>query len=129
MAKPCGRAIPINVASCAKWSRSPECSKGFDAWITGIRREQSPTRANAKLIEWDQKFQLVKVNPLVEVDVGGCLDLHSVYEVPYNELHDRNYPEYRLHPLHEPGDARRRLRAPGGGKTLPKLSAGLHKAS
>ena len=37
---------------------------GFDAWITGIRREQSPTRANAKLIEWDDKFQLVKVNPL-----------------------------------------------------------------
>ena len=32
--------------------------KGFDAWITGIRRDQSPTRANAKLIEWDQKFQI-----------------------------------------------------------------------
>ena len=38
---------------------------GYDAWITGVRREQAPTRANAKPIEWDQTFQLVKVNPLV----------------------------------------------------------------
>src|SRR6185436_18288053 len=63
----------------ALWTRQPDqcCElrkvepitrvlKGFDAWITGIRRDQSPTRANAKLIEWDQKFQLAKVNPLAK---------------------------------------------------------------
>ena len=74
----------------ALWTRQPDqcCElrkvepltrvlKGFDAWITGIRRDQSPTRANAKLIEWDQKFQLVENQSTREVDVGGCLDLHS----------------------------------------------------
>ena len=50
--------------------------KNFDAWITGIRRDQAPTRANAGLIEWDDKFELVKVNPLGALDIGGCLDLH-----------------------------------------------------
>src|SRR5690606_15369310 len=38
---------------------------GFDAWITAIRRDQTPDRANARVFEWDRKFGLVKVNPLV----------------------------------------------------------------
>ena len=38
-------------------------SRRYTAWITGIRRDQAPTRANAGLIEWDKKFNLVKVNP------------------------------------------------------------------
>ena len=41
----------------------------YSAWITGIRRDQSPTRANAGLIEWDPKFGLVKFNPL---DISRC---------------------------------------------------------
>src|SRR4029079_5709105 len=89
----------------ALWTRHPDqcCElrkveplirvlKGFDAWITGIRRDQSPTRANAKLIEWDQKFQLVKVNPLAKWTWEDVWTLIRVHEVPYNELHNRNYP-------------------------------------
>ena len=66
--------------------------KGFDAWITGIRRDQAPTRANAKMIEWDGKFNLVKINPLAKWTWADVWTYIKVYEVPYNELHDRNYP-------------------------------------
>lgn len=62
------------------------------AWITGIRREQSITRANAELIEWDSKFDLVKLNPLVfwtEKQVWSYIQEH---DLPYNPLHDQNYP-------------------------------------
>jgi phosphoadenosine phosphosulfate reductase len=66
--------------------------KGYDAWITGIRREQSPTRADAKLIEWDNTFGLAKINPLANWTWADVWTYIKVYEVPYNELHDRHYP-------------------------------------
>ncbi|WP_455389802.1 phosphoadenylyl-sulfate reductase [Petrachloros mirabilis] len=102
--------------------------KGFDAWITGIRRDQSPTRAHAKLIEWDGKFQLVKVNPLVKWTWADVWTYIKVYEVPYNELHDRNYPSigctHCTKPV-MPGEDPRSGRWQGKAKT----ECGLHKAS
>ena len=102
--------------------------KGFDAWITGIRRDQSPTRANAKLIEWDQKFQLVKVNPLAKWTWEDVWTYIRVYEVPYNELHNRNYPSigctYCTSPVMPGEDSRA-----GRWKNFSKTECGLHKAS
>ncbi|MFP3389396.1 phosphoadenylyl-sulfate reductase [Brevibacillus sp. SIMBA_040] len=65
---------------------------GYQAWITGIRREQSPTRANAKKVEWDEKFNLVKFNPLVDWTDGQVWEYIHANDVPYNPLHDNNYP-------------------------------------
>jgi phosphoadenosine phosphosulfate reductase len=62
------------------------------AWITGIRREQSPTRANARKLEWDDKFGLVKLNPLADWTGGQVWAYIRSHRVPYNPLHDRNYP-------------------------------------
>ena len=102
--------------------------KGFDAWVTGIRREQAPTRANAKLIEWDSKFELVKVNPLAKWTWAEVWTYIKVYEVPYNELHDRHYPSigctYCTKPV-MPGEDPRSGRWRGREKT----ECGLHKAS
>jgi phosphoadenosine phosphosulfate reductase len=102
--------------------------KGFDAWITGIRRDQAPTRAHAKLIEWDAKFQLVKVNPLAKWTWADVWTYIKVYEVPYNELHDRNYPSigctHCTKPV-MPGEDPRSGRWQGREKT----ECGLHKAS
>jgi len=102
--------------------------KGFDAWITGIRRDQAPTRAHAKLIEWDAKFQLVKINPLAKwtwTDVWTYIHIH---EVPYNALHDRNYPSigctHCTKPV-MPGEDPRSGRWQGSAKN----ECGLHKAS
>jgi phosphoadenosine phosphosulfate reductase len=102
--------------------------EGHDAWITGIRREQGPTRANAMPIEWDQTFQLVKVNPLVRWTWSDVWTYIKVYEVPYNPLHDQNYPSigctHCTKPI-MPGDDLRSGRWQGRDKT----ECGLHKAS
>ncbi len=71
---------------------------GFDAWITAIRRDQTPERAHAQVVERDRKFGLMKINPLVawtHDDVWGHLYAH---DVPYNALHDRGYPSIGCHP-------------------------------
>ena len=64
----------------------------FQAWISGIRRDQAPTRANAALVEWDKIFNLVKLNPLARWTSGEVWSYIRVNGVPYNVLHDRNYP-------------------------------------
>ncbi len=89
----------------ALWSRAPDrCCElrkvsplvaelsGFDAWVTAIRRDQTPSRSAALPVERDPKFGLVKINPLVrwtKEDVRFHLIEH---DVPYNPLHDRGYP-------------------------------------
>lgn len=65
---------------------------GYQAWITGIRREQSPTRADAKKVEWDEKFNLIKFNPLADWTDGQVWEYIHAHDVPYNPLHDNNYP-------------------------------------
>jgi len=66
--------------------------QNYSAWITGIRRDQSPTRANTPVIEWDTKFQLVKVNPLAKWTNEDVWSYIRTHEVPYNSLHDQHYP-------------------------------------
>lgn len=124
----------------ALWSKEPDrcCQlrkvepltrvlKGFDAWITGIRRDQAPSRANAGLIEWDQKFELVKVNPLARWSWADVWTYIRVYEVPYNPLHDQNYPSigctHCTAPV-APGDDPRA----GRWKNFAKTECGLHKS-
>lgn len=100
--------------------------KGYDAWITGIRRDQSPTRANAGLIEWDSKFQLVKVNPLARWTWADVWTYIKVYEVPYNPLHDQNYPSIGCTHCTAPVASGEDPRA-GRWKTFTKTECGLHK--
>ncbi|MFC5528048.1 phosphoadenylyl-sulfate reductase [Cohnella yongneupensis] len=64
----------------------------YEAWITGIRRDQAPTRANAKKIEYDVKFGLIKFNPIASWTTEDVWNYIRENNVPYNELHDRNYP-------------------------------------
>lgn len=101
--------------------------QGYEAWITGIRRDQAPSRANAGLIEWDEKFKLVKVNPLARWTWADVWTYIKVYEVPYNPLHDQNYPSigctYCTAPV-APGDDPRA----GRWKNFAKTECGLHKA-
>ena len=101
--------------------------KGFDAWITGIRRDQAPTRAHAGLIEWDGKFDLVKVNPLARWTWSDVWTYIKLNEVPYNPLHDRDYPSigctYCTAPV-APGEDPRA----GRWKHFAKTECGLHKS-
>lgn len=123
----------------ALWSKDPDqcCQlrkvepltrvlEGYDAWITGIRRDQAPSRASAGLIEWDAKFGLVKINPLARWTWADVWTYIKVYEIPYNPLHDRNYPSigctYCTAPV-APGEDPRA----GRWKTFAKTECGLHK--
>jgi phosphoadenosine phosphosulfate reductase len=89
----------------ALWSRNPDqcCDlrkveplrrklQDLRAWITGIRREQTAARTNAQKIEWDTRFGLVKINPIAQWTTQQVWDYVRKYEVPYNPLHDLNYP-------------------------------------
>jgi phosphoadenosine phosphosulfate reductase len=83
---------------------------GFPAWITGVRREQSTGRANGQPIEWDTEHGLYKVSPLLdwsEEDVWHYIRLHRL---PYNPLHDRQFPSIGCAPCTraiQPGESRR----------------------
>ena len=63
-----------------------------DAWITGIRRDQAPTRANSRKVEVDDKFGLIKANPLADWSLKDVWAYIHEHDVPYNPLHDQNYP-------------------------------------
>lgn len=97
----------------------------YSAWITGIRRDQAPTRAHAGIVEWDAKFELVKFNPLARWETEDVWTYIRLHEVPYNVLHDRHYPSigctHCTAPV-QPGDDPRSGRWQQFGKT----ECGLH---
>lgn len=102
--------------------------EGFSAWISAIRREQTPERATAPVLAWDSRFGLVKVNPLVRWtrdEVWGHLRAHHV---PYNPLHDRGYPSIGCIPCTTPVGSGEEARA-GRWRGLEKTECGLHLAS
>ncbi|MBE3552729.1 MAG: phosphoadenylyl-sulfate reductase [Kyrpidia tusciae] len=96
-----------------------------DAWVTGIRREQSPTRAGAKVVEVDRKFGLIKVNPLAGWDSRQVWNYVHTHEVPYNPLHDRGYPSIGCAPCTRPVRPGEDPRA-GRWAGFDKTECGLH---
>jgi phosphoadenosine phosphosulfate reductase len=64
----------------------------LQAWITSIRRDQTADRAGAGKVEWDSKFGLVKINPIADWTSKQVWQYVREHDVPYNELHGRNYP-------------------------------------
>lgn len=89
----------------ALWSRHPDqcCHirkveplshylKDKTAWITGIRRDQTPERQHAPVVGWDVRHQLVKINPLATWSSADVFRYLIKNQVPYNPLHDHGYP-------------------------------------
>ncbi|GED15038.1 phosphoadenylyl-sulfate reductase [Aneurinibacillus migulanus] len=100
--------------------------KGAVAWLSGLRREQSPTRANTQFVNEDRRFQSIKVCPLIHWTWDDVWTYIKLYQLPYNELHDKGYPsigcEHCTAPVKEGGDSRAG-RWSGTGKT----ECGLHQ--
>jgi phosphoadenosine phosphosulfate reductase len=65
--------------------------EGKQAWISAIRRDQSPDRARASIVGWDKKFGLVKINPLANWTKNDVWKMVTEQNVPYNPLHDKGY--------------------------------------
>ena len=77
-----------------------------DAWITGIRREQAPTRAQAPKLERDPKREIWKVNPLADWSEKDIWRYISKHDLPYHPLHDRGYASIGCAPCTQPGEGR-----------------------
>ncbi|MGM0713459.1 phosphoadenylyl-sulfate reductase [Brevibacillus parabrevis] len=99
---------------------------GYGAWITGIRRDQAPTRAHAKKVEWDDKFNLVKFNPLADWTMDQVWEYIHANQVPYNPLHDRYYPSIGCSVCTRPVLPGQDPRA-GRWAGFDKTECGLHK--
>ena len=89
----------------ALWQRDPDmcCQlrkvepnyralEGQRAWISGIRRDQGDTRRDVGVVEWDTKFEMLKVNPLATWTEAQVWQYIEENQVPYNPLHDQGYP-------------------------------------
>jgi phosphoadenosine phosphosulfate reductase len=98
---------------------------GYDAWISAIRRDQTSHRAAAGVVQWDAKFELVKVNPLLGWTKKEVWAFIVKQDVPYNPLHDRNYPSIGCWPCtQQVGEGEDERAGRWAGKT--KKECGLH---
>src|SRR6188472_2849931 len=101
-------------------------SEVMHAWMSGIRRDQSPDRAQAAIVGWDKKFSLVKISPLANWTKKDVWKRITDESIPYNPLHDQGYPSIGCWPC---------TRAVGAGETderagrwsgMKKTECGLH---
>ena len=72
--------------------------KGLKVWICGLRREQSVTRKDMQLVEWDANNNLVKLNPLINWTEAETINYVKQHHVPYNKLHDKGFPSIGCQP-------------------------------
>lgn len=100
--------------------------QGYHAWITGIRRDQAPTRAQTRIVEWDDKFQLMKFNPLAAWTQSEVWSYIHTHNVPYNTLHDHGYPSIGCTHCTAPVMPGEDPRA-GRWRHAQKTECGLHK--
>jgi phosphoadenosine phosphosulfate reductase len=131
-----GPSLPrqASIHGDALWEREPAlcCSirkvaplaralAGLDGWITGLRRDQSPTRAGAPKLGWDSDHELWKANPLADWTDARCVAYIAERELPYNALHDRGYASIGCTHCTLPGAGRE-----GRWAGLDKTECGLH---
>jgi phosphoadenosine phosphosulfate reductase len=118
----------------ALWERNPslccsirkvaplsEALSGLDGWITGLRREQSPTRAEAQKIGWDERHELWQANPLADWTQAEIDAFVADRELPVNALHARGYASIGCTHCTEPGVGRE-----GRWSGSAKTECGLH---
>jgi len=113
--------LPIEVIDAsspgAAWTQTNCCGQakvdgleqaltGIDAWVTGIRREQSPTRAGAAKLEQDEKRGIWKLNPLADWSDKDLWSYIFKHDLPYNPLHDQGYESIGCAPCTMPGSGR-----------------------
>lgn len=97
----------------------------LDAWITAIRRNQTRERSGIRKIDWDAKFNVIKISPLADWTREKVWNYVFEHDVPYNPLHDQNYPSigctHCTRAVQEGEDARA-----GRWSGLGKTECGLH---
>ncbi len=97
---------PAHCCGTAKVAALESALQGVDAWITGIRREQAPTRAAAPKVERDSRRGIWKFNPIAEWSEKDVWRYIHEHDLPYNALHDQGYASIGCAPCTQPGDGR-----------------------
>lgn len=72
--------------------------QGLKAWITGLRREQSITRHDIRIVEWDEMHNLYKINPLINWSEADVKEYIRKNNIPFNTLHDKGFPSIGCQP-------------------------------
>jgi phosphoadenosine phosphosulfate reductase len=98
---------------------------GYTAWISAIRGDQTKDRAQHGVVMWDPKFSLVKINPLLGWTKKEVWNFIYKNQVPYNPLHDQNYPSIGCWPCTRPVGEGEDERAGRWAGTVKK-ECGLH---
>ena len=114
---------PENCCGDAKVAALEGALSGADAWITGIRREQAATRANAQFVEFDDKRSTWKYNPLADWTERDLWKRIHERDLPYHPLHDQGYASIGCAPCTQPGTGR-----DGRWAGTDKVECGLHVA-
>ena len=92
-----------------------------DAWVSGLRRDQSPSRRRTPKFHWDGKHGLWKANPLADWSEKDVWSYIAAHDVPYNDLHDRGYASVGCTHCTLPGSGRA-----GRWAGTDKIECGLH---
>ena len=101
---------------------------GYEAWVTGVRREDNALRARTQLVEWDEAHQMVKINPIAGWSFDELLDYAGTHQVPVNPLLTQGYPSIGCAPCTRPVAPGEDPRA-GRWAGLAKTECGLHNSS
>ncbi len=113
---------PEHCCGAAKVAALESALDGAQGWITGIRREQGPTRAGTQLIERDERRGLWKYNPLAQWTEKDLWRRIHERDLPYNPLHDQGYASIGCAPCTQPGSGRE-----GRWVGTDKTECGLHE--
>lgn len=113
---------PEHCCSAAKVAALERALSGARAWITGIRREQGPTRAGAELVERDRTRGILKYNPLAHWTEKDLWRRIHERELPYHPLHDQGYESIGCAPCTRPGVGRE-----GRWAGTDKTECGIHE--
>ena len=116
---------PWTIERCcseAKVGALERALEGVDAWVTGIRREQAPTRAGAPKLERDAKRGIWKVNPIADWSEKNLWRYIHRHDLPYHPLHDQGYASIGCAPCTVPGSGRE-----GRWAGTDKTECGIHE--
>ena len=104
-------------------------TKGLDAWITGLRRDQTANRSTMETVELDGDRNIAKINPLIDWSNEQVWEYIHANEVPYNALHDQNFPSIGCAPCTRAIEAGEDLRAGRWWWEMSNQECGLHVTS
>jgi phosphoadenosine phosphosulfate reductase len=115
------KSDPDACCGIRKVSPLKEALADVDAWISGLRREQSPIRAQTPKLLYDERHEVWKANPLADWSEKDLWRYIQEHDVPYNELHDRGYGSIGCTHCTRPGNGRE-----GRWAGSDKKECGLH---